>query len=822
MKWHIDIKNYNILFIVFFFLSLFFVTIGYSSMQTVLTISGDLVFNPNSVATVNGKYYSSVQEAIDDTEDNKLTNIVMLKDSSEQITIEKNKIINLNTSEYALSSNQTTITNNGTLYIYGNIYSEGSSINTEDNNTINNSGTLHISNSVITSTKGTSTYSANAIVSSGIAIYIEESIVSGDNTGIISNSATEVISVGSEENINDSTLITGENYSIIKEEGVFVFNSGIIKGTISPGYLGTPYLSDGYNIKQTQEDNYHVSTVVKTENYTITYEPGTLGTGSATSATKTQDIDLTLLGAIFTRTGYIQVGWSTTDGGSKVYDLNGIYTENNSITLYPVWSACYYTVGTNGDYQNISTALNAASPVCTFQLVSNDTTTTSNTISSDYTITLDLNGYSTTNTFIIGGNLIINDSSGDNSGSITKTLSTTSSETGSITINGGTITSSSGPTISHVSSGTLTINGGKVTNSSAPAINFMSSGVVTINGGDISVSSNVPAVNISSTGTLNVNNGNISAAYGIYNGSGTVNIKDGTVSGNTYAVSNNKGTISITGGTFSANTSALLLSGGTNTITGGTYTGATDGIKISAGTLTLGINDSSVSTTTPSITGTNQYGLNITSDDAIINFYDGIIKGSKGEYAAIYGTVDNIPTDYKILTTTANNIETAVVTEIPMLYLYNNGDACTSVTGGWLIGSLGKVNNGGEGSLASGYINIYNTATTGYSYPRRVNVVTSNKINTTGYNYLNIEWTSSPASTNNRLYFGLYSSKTASETAYTYGSYGTTSTANTKTIMKLSLANYQGSYNIGGFLWKPKDSANIYYGKIYRVWLSNE
>lgn len=811
------------MFVIIIFLSLCFVTIGYSSMQTVLTISGDLVFHPDSVATSNGKFYSSVQEAVDDSQNGILTNIVMLKDSSEQIVIANNKIISLNTGIYELSSNGTTIMNSGTLYIYGNVSSEGSSINTEDNNTINNTGTLYISDSVITSLNGTSTYNSNAIISSGVAVYIEDSIITADDVGIISNSSTEVISIGSEENLNDSTVITGETYSIEKSNGVFVFNSGTIKGTVSPGYSGTPYLADGYTINKIQEGNYHVSTVEEIKTYTVTYNPGSQGTGSTINVTKTENVDLTLLGAVFTNNNYIQVGWTTTDGGSKNYELKGTYTENSSITLYPVWGECYYTVGTNGDYTTIASALSAAKTTCTLQLVSDITTTTSNTISSGYNITLDLNGYSTSNAFTIAGNLIVKDSSGNNSGSILNALSTSSGGTGSVTINSGTISGSTGPTISHSSTGTITLNGGVLTHSaSAPIINHLSSGVVEINGGSVYTNAMVPAINSTSTGTININSGTISGSYGVYNGStGTINIRGGNISGSSYASYNKSGTLLISGGTLTGSGTALMLAGGTNTITAGTLTGATHGIQISAGTLTIGIDNSTVGTS-PSITGTGQYGLNITSDSATINFYDGIIKGSKGDYAAIYGTVDNIPTDYKISTTTSNSVETAILVEIPMVYLYNNGNSCTSVTGGWLIGSLGKVNNGGEGSLASGYINIYNTATTGYSYPRRVNVVTSNKINTTGYNYLNIEWTSSPASTNNRLYFGLYSSKTASETAYTYGTYGTTSTANTKTIKKISLASYQGSYYIGGFLWKPANSSDIYYGKIYRVWLSSE
>ena len=90
--------------------------------------------------------------------------------------------------------------------------------------------------------------------------------------------------------------------------------------------------------------------------YTVTYNKGSNGTGTNTTDTKTQGVALTLKGAIFTRTGYTQTGWSTTDGGSKAYDLSGSYTTNADVTLYPYWTINTYTVtynkGSNGTGTN--------------------------------------------------------------------------------------------------------------------------------------------------------------------------------------------------------------------------------------------------------------------------------------------------------------------------------------------------------------------------------------------------------------------------------------------------------------------------------------
>ena len=76
----------------------------------------------------------------------------------------------------------------------------------------------------------------------------------------------------------------------------------------------------------------------------VTYQPGTNGSGNAVTDIKFYNDALTLRGALFTRTGYTQVGWATVDGGEKVYGLDDIYTKNEALTLYPVWNTNKYTI----------------------------------------------------------------------------------------------------------------------------------------------------------------------------------------------------------------------------------------------------------------------------------------------------------------------------------------------------------------------------------------------------------------------------------------------------------------------------------------------
>lgn len=76
----------------------------------------------------------------------------------------------------------------------------------------------------------------------------------------------------------------------------------------------------------------------------VTYQPGENGDGNAVTDVKLYNDNLTLRGALFTRTGHTQVGWATVDGGEKVYGFEDVYTKNEPLTLYPVWNANKYTI----------------------------------------------------------------------------------------------------------------------------------------------------------------------------------------------------------------------------------------------------------------------------------------------------------------------------------------------------------------------------------------------------------------------------------------------------------------------------------------------
>ena len=90
--------------------------------------------------------------------------------------------------------------------------------------------------------------------------------------------------------------------------------------------------------------------------YTVTYDAGANGTGSIAAGEKTHGVAFTLSSSTFTRDGFTQTGWATSDGGPQVYALGGSYTANADITLYPVWSKVVTTVVNSWDFSNWSAA----------------------------------------------------------------------------------------------------------------------------------------------------------------------------------------------------------------------------------------------------------------------------------------------------------------------------------------------------------------------------------------------------------------------------------------------------------------------------------
>ena len=208
-------------------------------------------------------------------------------------------------------------------------------------------------------------------------------------------------------------------------------------GTVSGG--GTYYEGDTATLTATPSDGYSFvkwsdgvttatrSVVVKgdatytatfaVKTYVVSYKKGSYGTGTESSVTKTHGVAIVLPGATFTRTDYLQSGWSkVATGTSKAYDLGASYTANAAATLYPYWVATSYaltlsssnetygTVSGGGTYGHGRTATATATPnlrIATFSKWSDGSTSATRTITmtSDVSLTATFTAKSVSTTY---------------------------------------------------------------------------------------------------------------------------------------------------------------------------------------------------------------------------------------------------------------------------------------------------------------------------------------------------------------------------------------------------------------------------------------
>ena len=73
------------------------------------------------------------------------------------------------------------------------------------------------------------------------------------------------------------------------------------------------------------------------ETFTVTYMAGRYGKGIVAADTKEYGFEINLSKKTYTREGYKQTGWSTTDGGKLAYKLGEKYDKNEGLALFPYW-----------------------------------------------------------------------------------------------------------------------------------------------------------------------------------------------------------------------------------------------------------------------------------------------------------------------------------------------------------------------------------------------------------------------------------------------------------------------------------------------------
>lgn len=284
------------------------------------------------------------------------------------VTIHNGKIIGTQLGIYSYGnlqiSNGTVIANNGAgIYNYeGNLTVSAGRIESSTSNAIQNwRGNIDIKGGTIISGKANPT--SNAIYSNGGSfklsgapdleggyeddIYLYNSYIT--ITGPLTNSKKYRVAIGVQNLWFEPFTNT--------EKSLVGYNS-VEKFEAANNY----YINRHYFEVVLNEEN---QLVFREKEYTITYDPGMYGEGEITPTTKKHiSASCTLSQNTFTRTGYIQTGWATVDGGSKAYELGDKYTENKSLTLYPAWEANKYTV--TFDYQGATESNETESKQVTF------------------------------------------------------------------------------------------------------------------------------------------------------------------------------------------------------------------------------------------------------------------------------------------------------------------------------------------------------------------------------------------------------------------------------------------------------------------------
>ena len=514
----------------------------------------------------------------------------------------------------------------------------------------------------------------------------------------------------SESNVNEpedwADFVSGVSITQTKPGGVYYIWTNVVD---KAGNRATSVkVSNAYNI-----------------GYAVEYDVNG-GTGTITAQRKVKGTNLTLSSTVPTKDGYLFKGWaSSKTATSAEYNARSVYSKDESVRLYAVWSevVASTTIGSvTTNYDSIQSAIDAAgsNSGAVVTIIKNNVIEAV-TVAAGQNLVIDTNGKTwsmntSSNNIQNSGTLTIR-----GNGTITKVTDEESYSTitnkGILNIETVNIVSEKYKGIYNYAGGTVNVKGGKIQGYNSAIYN---GGTVVVSGGEVESKNNA---GISNDGTLTIDKGTITGySYGIYQGgNGTVTVNGGTITAKTITgIRTYTGNVKVTGGTINAQgkyqdgiwtskTGNIVVTGGTInggdngvvttstgniTITGGTINATVENaIRGNTGsTITIGNNQDAVSTTSPVIFSTQK---GVVKNGSTFNFYDGIIKAPTG--ATITGTVTATPTGYSVVngSETINNIEyqTAYLSnQYTVTFDTNGGNAVTptskTVTYGTTYGEL--------------------------------------------------------------------------------------------------------------------------------------
>ena len=548
----------------------FYITIKYKeelydSNNTSYPINLSVQFEEVSyVAQIGNNKYETLQEAVDAApKDNTETTILLLKNTSEIITIPSNKNIILNLQGNTISNNGVgaVITTHGRLVMSNGTITSDTTFSAVD---VELSGTLIITGGRIIATgtrqtiynRGNVTISGDPYLSSistiratiqntgtGTMNITGGTIVSANYYGV-ENAGT--LNIGVKDGTPNTTPVIQSNSYAINSTVNYNFYDGILKSTKTSIVNKESYISDieeNYEkIKNTERINnilYNTMYLGKVAN--VTFDPNG---GTVTEPEKQVELN-TNVGTLPSpiRTNYEFNGWYTEKEGGRKIDADEIINDN--ITFYAQWTneEDLITAEINGTtYNTLQKAITT--------VPKNGTTTTINlkrntseqiTIATGQNIIINLQNYTINNKGVapvISNNGTLTISNGYIKSNTTQGA-INNEKNGNLTIIDATIEATGTKQALYNNGGTATITGLSLlsaTSDSRAAVHNLANGTITITGGTI-ISTGFNA--IENVGTLNIGtkDGNInnnptikSIQYGI-NTTGTLNIYDGIIKG---------------------------------------------------------------------------------------------------------------------------------------------------------------------------------------------------------------------------------------------------------------------------------------------------
>ena len=274
-----------------------------------------------TVASTGGIAYATLQEAVNAVADG--GKITLFNNTQENVSIKSNNSFQLELNSYTLDG--------GTGVAIENKGSANLTISDDTG-----------SGAVLGHTGINSTGTGEIIVLSGRIISNGGCAIRGDTVTLRGGRVENKNSVDQEAIVSDQIkietisryLIIASSYRIMGQAPIFPDSASYVWRTNEVGAfaLGPYEWSDSHTCAW-----FCVG-------YTVTYHHGENGAGSQAAGAKAHGESLKLPGAVFTREGYKQTGWATTDGGPQAFALNGSYTDNAAVDLYPVWTINTYTV----------------------------------------------------------------------------------------------------------------------------------------------------------------------------------------------------------------------------------------------------------------------------------------------------------------------------------------------------------------------------------------------------------------------------------------------------------------------------------------------